>query len=294
MESNETIGSKILSLRKEKGLTQADLGAHLNISYQAVSKWERDESCPDFITLSRIAQLFGVPISYFEDTAEVAAANAAAATPTPTATTAQPTEEKQMLGVCKDCGKVVHEGEEGLKEPVLVCKECLKRRRKIQEQKAAEAKRAQEKKREEEMLKAAQERERIAKCRRRGFIFGSLLAAAFILIGVIGAISNRDASALPVFFVLAFFGFTWGTQMFWDGWVVDTTFFGGKHIGTPGIIFDFDLDGFIFLIVMKLLFAILRLLVFVVTTLFFVVVAVVGSPFTFFPALHRVNSGDFT
>ena len=63
---NITIGAKIYALRKAKGVTQADLGEYLNISYQAVSKWERDEACPDFETISRIAKYFNVPIAYFE------------------------------------------------------------------------------------------------------------------------------------------------------------------------------------------------------------------------------------
>ena len=67
MENNQSIGAKILALRKARGYTQADLGAYLNISYQAVSKWERGESFPDFITMSRIAQFFNVPITYFEE-----------------------------------------------------------------------------------------------------------------------------------------------------------------------------------------------------------------------------------
>ena len=70
METNKSIGEKIVELRKVKGCTQADLGAYLNISYQAVSKWERGESCPDFTTMSKLAQYFGVPISYFEDGGE--------------------------------------------------------------------------------------------------------------------------------------------------------------------------------------------------------------------------------
>ena len=70
METNKSIGEKIAELRKEKGCTQADLGSYLNISYQAVSKWERGESCPDFTTMSKLAQYFSVPISYFEDGGE--------------------------------------------------------------------------------------------------------------------------------------------------------------------------------------------------------------------------------
>ena len=38
------VGKQIASLRKAKGLTQNQLGERLNISFQAVSKWERGDS----------------------------------------------------------------------------------------------------------------------------------------------------------------------------------------------------------------------------------------------------------
>lgn len=41
------VGSYIHKLRKSKNLTQNQLGERLNISYQAVSKWERGETLPD-------------------------------------------------------------------------------------------------------------------------------------------------------------------------------------------------------------------------------------------------------
>ncbi|MDE6399197.1 MAG: helix-turn-helix domain-containing protein, partial [Clostridiales bacterium] len=63
-------GEKIAALRKEHGMTQAELGNELNVTYQAVSKWERGESYPNFDTLSRIAKLFAVPIGYFEEDGE--------------------------------------------------------------------------------------------------------------------------------------------------------------------------------------------------------------------------------
>ena len=107
MENKETIGTKILALRKANGVTQADLGAYLNISYQAVSKWERNESCPDFQTLSLIAKFFNVPITYFEDgETDLETASAFAGASTATGSVAG----EEMLGVCKDCGKVVHKG----------------------------------------------------------------------------------------------------------------------------------------------------------------------------------------
>lgn len=38
MSGDESIGTKILALRKAKGITQAELGAYLNVSYQAAPK----------------------------------------------------------------------------------------------------------------------------------------------------------------------------------------------------------------------------------------------------------------
>lgn len=49
------LGEKIASLRKAKGLTQAELGEKVAVTFQAVSKWERGESYPDFATISRLA-----------------------------------------------------------------------------------------------------------------------------------------------------------------------------------------------------------------------------------------------
>lgn len=39
-----TIGNNITKLRKEKGMTQAELAEKLNVSVQAVSKWECEVS----------------------------------------------------------------------------------------------------------------------------------------------------------------------------------------------------------------------------------------------------------
>ena len=55
-----TYGEKITKLRKEKGLTQAELGEKLHVTFQAVSKWERGDSLPDVIVLKTIADMYGV------------------------------------------------------------------------------------------------------------------------------------------------------------------------------------------------------------------------------------------
>ncbi|MBR5343314.1 MAG: helix-turn-helix domain-containing protein [Oscillospiraceae bacterium] len=59
---NETMGAIIARKRKELGLTQEQLAGELNISYQAVSKWENELSSPDIMTLPLLADLFGITI----------------------------------------------------------------------------------------------------------------------------------------------------------------------------------------------------------------------------------------
>lgn len=52
------IGKNIARLRKEKGLTQAELGEKLGVSNQAISKWESEVSSPDISLLPSIADVF--------------------------------------------------------------------------------------------------------------------------------------------------------------------------------------------------------------------------------------------
>ena len=54
------IGALIADARKEKGLTQAQLGQRLRVSDRAVSKWERGLSYPDVTLLEPLAAVLGM------------------------------------------------------------------------------------------------------------------------------------------------------------------------------------------------------------------------------------------
>lgn len=56
------VGNQIALLRKEKGLTQNDLGDRLGVSFQAVSKWERGETLPDTALLPDLAAVLETSI----------------------------------------------------------------------------------------------------------------------------------------------------------------------------------------------------------------------------------------
>lgn len=57
-----TIGKRIAQLRKEKNFTQEDLAQLMEVSAQAVSKWENDLTCPDISSLPKLAQILGVTV----------------------------------------------------------------------------------------------------------------------------------------------------------------------------------------------------------------------------------------
>lgn len=58
----ETLGTRLVELRKKYNFTQADIGEKLNVSVQAVSKWENDLSLPDYDYLIKLADLFNTSI----------------------------------------------------------------------------------------------------------------------------------------------------------------------------------------------------------------------------------------
>lgn len=57
-----SLGKRIQALRKQQGLTQEALAEKMSVSPQAVSKWENDLSCPDVMSLPRLAQQLDVSI----------------------------------------------------------------------------------------------------------------------------------------------------------------------------------------------------------------------------------------
>lgn len=55
-----SIGSKLLELRKSKNLSQEEVADKLNVTRQTVSKWETDQSTPDFDKISPLCNLYGI------------------------------------------------------------------------------------------------------------------------------------------------------------------------------------------------------------------------------------------
>ena len=55
-----TIGERLLNLRKEKNLSQEELANVLDVSRQTISKWETDQTTPDFDKIVPLCEYFGI------------------------------------------------------------------------------------------------------------------------------------------------------------------------------------------------------------------------------------------
>ena len=60
--AKQTLGSMIAVFRKQMGMTQLELAEKMGVTDKAVSKWERDLSCPDGSSLPRLAEIFDVSV----------------------------------------------------------------------------------------------------------------------------------------------------------------------------------------------------------------------------------------
>ena len=58
------LSDKLIELRKEKGWSQEDFAENLNISRQAISRWENGTALPDAQNILRISKLFNVTTDY--------------------------------------------------------------------------------------------------------------------------------------------------------------------------------------------------------------------------------------
>lgn len=59
-----SVGERISDLRKERNLSQGQLADALEISRQAVSKWENDQTSPDTLKLIKLAEVLDTEVEY--------------------------------------------------------------------------------------------------------------------------------------------------------------------------------------------------------------------------------------
>jgi len=288
-----TLGQKMACYRKLAGMTQQQLGAHLNLSAQAISKWEKDLSEPDISTLRALAELYKITV---DELLDPAGGFPATATPEaedepaePEAEESQPPAPLQPLGFCKRCGAMVNEENVGSTNPVVLCKKCAQAKAAelaaAERRRKAEALMAQRRRQEEERQAAPQKKKRqrnLSGYHILSFAVAGLVAAVFLAIGISVLVDDYSTGFLVFMLIDTYVIFSYVCCLFYDCIVQDILVdFAFKSVRWPGLIFTFDLDGCLWLIGMKILFFVLGLLIGLFTTVLGIIVGMVCAPFVF-------------
>ena len=284
----DNVGSNITEYRKRLNLTQKDLGDMLNVSPQAVSKWENGQAEPDTATIKKLCQIFRITTDELLGLESSAQSEGAVSAAQPTVAPPPQTivEQKIINGYCERCNKpvgpneyvVTHSSGGRGHSPIqhIYCKECNAKA--IKERANGEY--------------AAFQRQT-----RKSLIWGALAgvgAAAIFAVLFIAIITMEPVWMTAIIAVVVGIGyFAFVMQVFWDGVVIDVFEFFLHSFNLPGVIFTLDLDGIIFLILFKviggILAGILSALLFILGLFITPIVALFVLPFA---AIKRGAEGS--
>ena len=246
------IGEKLKTLRSEKHLTQKDLAEKLNVSAQAVSRWENDEVEPSLETLGQLATIFSVSIDELFGK-EPAPKQEPTPAPAPTVRYVE-TAAKPVLAVCETCNKPLYRAEEIRRNTVTHGRSTEKRVLCV----ACDEK--------EKLNALRRERDELDTRWKRAWIWSPIASIALLALFIVLACFNKEyfapffiggivlSALLLTFLVCVFLDNTFIGEM-WE----DVSSWGFSTM--PGIIFSLDFDGIIFLITVKVLLAILSFIV---------------------------------
>ncbi len=296
-----TLGQKIKKLRSDKNLTQKEMADQLNVSFQTVSKWESDLNEPDLSTIRQIAKLFDCSLEYLinedEDQPKIEK-------------TAEPVVEVKEVPVIKET-IVVHQNEahvcarcgKDIPEDELVSEDVTKKERHGRHTRTVSIgqtyyhKHCLEEVKEERAEAARREKiARVSSSKKKCFGWG--IAAGVTALGIALAVFLCNTQyvhpALGVLYsVLIGYGIFAMIYCILSGSYIGDVFewCAGLSIKFPGLIFTWDLDGFAWLIAMKILFAVLGFLIGVFALLFAIVFSATLGAVSFpFVLIHNVHT----
>jgi len=229
-----SLGKTIRDNRTHLDLTQKELADKLNVTAQAVSRWEQDIVEPSIETLKKMSLIFSTSLDQFLTNPTIV---------TITQPQVQPVyDTRRQIGVCETCNKVILEGE-------LIHRHSVSRNQKVIQCDTCNTQR---------LAKLKETQIRSTKWKRFWGLFWGLLVGGFLLYATIsGSVDGTlETDAALVGYVTSYavfaFLFTFTAKnnfvhdFFWE-----ITSWG--FVRMPGIIFSFDFDGLLFLIGAKII-----------------------------------------
>ena len=278
-----SLGERLSYLRKNANMTQAALGEELNISAQAVSKWEKGLSEPDMDTLIKICDLFSVSMDQLSGKTEMAITTVLddKAVDEVKADKEEEVEEQKpesaitkiIIGYCNRCKKPIEQREKYVVESGravqhIYCAACDKKNKKE---------------------RAESELSETRSDLKKGWIIGGIVGAVLMVLSLVFLTKFIGVGAgIAIAVVSAYGGVTFVSQMFWADVVPDCMDFFIRAFNMPGIIFSFDIDGIVWAICVKIFLSILSVILSVLCAVLGFVITLLVSLVTFPFALRNV------
>lgn len=281
-----SIGKNLSALRRKNGLTQQQLADMLNISAQAVSKWENELAEPDLGTVKKIASIYKVSVDAILETDMETAVDASDAE-TIAASVSESLGEKMAppIGFCKECGITVTKENLGTDRPVVMCKTCLDTRER--------AEKAEKDKKRGEIRKEIGEMRTL---RKWSIAVGIILGIAEMVITLVNGISKGNTGVAVTGALAGLFTYTFVSLCFFEDSKVRAIleFMCGVSIKWPGLIFELDFDGVMWFIAMKVIFAVLGFLAGILFAILGIIVAFLFSllEYPFFMVSYQSEIND--
>lgn len=276
-----TFGQKIKHLRTKSNLTQKELAEKMNVTFQTISKWESDTNEPDIESIRRLSNIFGCSIEYlFSEEIEEEKKE-------------EPATEEEAV-----------EKEDVKEQPVIEPEE--KKEEQIGEPPAPPV---EEKK--EEVIPAEEKKEEIKETKsvqtpvvnkgkktfsqredHKVLIWSIVACVVSFIISLVCFIVYR-ATVPTIWVVLSPFIISYAVLadvycIFSDTYISDVfVSVATKSIKFPGLIFSWSIDGLMWLIGMKILFAILGFFVSLAIISLAVFISAFLAVFSFIPILIK-------
>lgn len=279
-------GAKIAELRTERKMTQAELGAMLNVTSQAVSKWENGLSEPDMESIRKLCEIFEITFDEFF--------GADPKTETP-AEPATDTAGGVILAYCDVCDKPLYNPKEfqvtienGVQH--TTCMDCVPKKAAMKREQALKA---EESRRE---ARRNYERGELRGELKKGLLWGILGAVGLALLALLITYFGQDSATIIIVATVfgAFGGYAIVSQCVWGSSVLDVFLFFVRSFKLPGIIFTLDIEGILFLIFVKViggfLCALLSAIVFLIGLVVTSVYALIIFPFALIKQIHEIRS----
>lgn len=271
-----SLGTKIKELRSKSGLTQRELSEQLNVTAQAVSRWESDEVEPSVNTIKQMASIFNVSTDeLLGNESEPTVVEKIVEVEKPIIVEKPVIIEKEVekvvpnkavIAVCSYCNKPIYDGDKFSRYTTgrnrserFIHEDCARTKENVQKR-----------------LNAETNRKRLV----WNFIGGGLAFALLLVIFIISGVNNTKGETTPIIvtgIVLSILAFTTvGSFILSNNFLFDLwSAIAGWSVRFPGIIFTADWDGLKFLIVMKLIFAVLSVVISVVA---FILATIIALP----------------